>query len=286
MMQRTIRQVFKGHPVTEGAGVKLRRLFSNYETELFDPFLMLDDFRSDNPEDFLAGFPWHPHRGIETITYVTMGDVEHGDSLGNKGVITTGAVQWMTAGSGIIHQEMPKGDAQGRMHGFQLWANLPACDKMMDPRYRDITEADIPVVRRPDGTTIKVIAGTVDGTKGPMDEIVIEPEYLDCALPPDSVFLHPTRPGHTVFAYVIGGGAEIDGMTVADRDLVLFNDGSQLLVQAGGTGVRFLLLSGAPLREPVAWRGPIVMNTEEELDIAFEEYRNGTFIKHAPEGKA
>ncbi|MEZ7196497.1 pirin family protein [Pseudodesulfovibrio karagichevae] len=285
-MQRTIRQIFKGQPVTEGAGVKLRRLFSNYETELFDPFLMLDDFRSDNPEDFLAGFPWHPHRGIETITYVTLGDVEHGDSLGNKGVITSGAVQWMTAGSGIIHQEMPQGDGRGRMHGFQLWANLPARDKMMDPRYRDITDADIPVARRPDGTAIKVIAGTVDGIRGPMEEIVIEPEYLDCALPPDTAFLHATRPGHTVFVYVIGGSAEIDGKTVADRDLVLFNDGSQLLVQAGDGGVRFLLVSGAPLREPIAWRGPIVMNTREELDIAFEEYRNGTFIKHAPEGKA
>ncbi|OIQ50101.1 Quercetin 2,3-dioxygenase [Pseudodesulfovibrio hydrargyri] len=285
-MQRTIKQLFKGRPVTEGAGVRLRRLFSDFESELFDPFLMLDDFRSDSPEDFLAGFPWHPHRGIETITYVTMGDVEHGDSLGNKGVITTGAVQWMTAGSGIIHQEMPKGDSQGRMHGFQLWANLPARDKMMDPRYRDITAADIPVVQRPDGTTIKVIAGTVDKARGPMEEIVIDPEYLDCALPPGTAFLHPTRPGHTVFVYVIGGSAEIDGVTVADRDLVLFNDGSQLLVQAGEPGVRFLLVSGAPLREPIAWRGPIVMNTEEELDLAFEEYRNGTFIKHAPEGKA
>jgi len=285
-MQRTIKQLFKGRPVTEGAGVKLRRLFSDFEAELFDPFLMLDDFRSDTPAEFLAGFPWHPHRGIETITYVTLGDVEHGDSLGNKGAITTGAVQWMTAGSGVIHQEMPKGDSQGRMHGFQLWANLPARDKMMDPRYRDITAADIPVVQRPDGTTIKVIAGTVDEARGPMEEIVIDPEYLDCAVPPDTAFIHSTRPGHTLFAYVIGGTAEIDGRAVADRDLVLFNDGSQLLVQAGEKGVRFLLVSGAPLREPIAWRGPIVMNTEEELDIAFEEYRNGTFIKHAPEGKA
>jgi hypothetical protein len=192
----------------------------------------------------------------------------------------------MTAGSGIIHQEMPKGDSQGRMHGFQLWANLPARDKMMDPRYRDITAADIPVVQRPDGTAIKVIAGTVDGSRGPMDDIVIDPEYLDCALPPGSAFLHPTRQGHTVFVYVIGGSAEIDGQTVADRDLVLFNDGAQLLVQAGDKGAHFLLISGAPLGEPIAWRGPIVMNSEEELDVAFEEYRNGTFIKHAPEGKA
>jgi hypothetical protein len=285
-MQRTIKRIFTGRPVTEGAGVKLRRLFSNREAELFDPFLMLDDFRSDTPADFLAGFPWHPHRGIETITYVTMGDVEHGDSLGNKGVISTGAVQWMTAGSGIIHQEMPKGDAGGRMHGFQLWANLPARDKMMDPRYRDLTGADIPVVERPDGTVIKVIAGTVDNARGPMEEIVIDPEYLDCAVPPDTAFRHPTAPGHTVFVYLIGGSAEIDGETAADRDLVLFGDGSEILVRAGADGARFLLLSGAPLREPVAWRGPIVMNTEAELDLAFEEYRNGTFVKHAPVGDA
>jgi hypothetical protein len=285
-MQRTIREIFRGRPVTEGAGVRLRRCFSDFEAELFDPFLLLDDFRSDDPRDYLAGFPWHPHRGIETITYVTMGDVEHGDSLGNKGVITSGAVQWMTAGNGIIHQEMPKGDSEGRMHGFQLWANLPARDKMMDPRYRDIAAADIPEVRRPDGTTVKVIAGTVDHVRGPMEEIVIEPEYLDCALPPDTVFLHPVRSGRTVFAYVIGGSAEIDGKTVADRDLVLFGDGSALSVRAGDAGVRFLLVSGAPLREPIAWRGPIVMNTEAELDLAFEEYRNGTFIKHAPSGEA
>lgn len=285
-MQRKIQRLFKGRPVLEGAGVRLRRLFNGPETGLFDPFLMLDDFRSNNPDDFLAGFPWHPHRGIETITYVTRGDVEHGDSLGNKGVITTGAVQWMTAGSGIIHQEMPKGDSQGRMHGFQLWANLPARDKMMDPRYRDITDADIPTVNRPDGTAVKVIAGTVDGVHGPMEEIVIEPEYLDCAVPADTAFTHPTKSGHTVFVYVIGGSGEIDDQSVADRDLVLFDDGTSLTVQAGPEGVRFLLLSGAPLHEPVAWRGPIVMNSEAELDLAFEEFRNGTFIKHAPEGDA
>ncbi len=278
-MRRGIRQIFTGTPITEGAGVKLRRLFSSFEAELFDPFLMLDDFRSDTPEDFLKGFPWHPHRGIETITYVLTGDVEHGDSMGNKGDITSGDVQWMTAGSGIIHQEMPKGDALGRMHGFQLWANLPASQKMMEPRYRDITAQDIPTVNLPDGTAVKVIAGTVNGTPGPMEEIVIEPEYLDCDVPADVEFVHATRPGHTVFLYMIGGAASVAGQAVHNRDLVLFKDGDEIAVQALEKGARFLLLSGAPIREPIAWRGPIVMNTQEELDLAFREFREGTFIK-------
>lgn len=285
-MKRTIKRIYTGRPVTEGAGVKLQRLFSTPEAGQLDPFLMLDDFRSDNPAEFLPGFPWHPHRGIETITYVLKGDVEHGDSLGNNGVITTGAVQWMTAGSGIIHQEMPKGDEHGSMHGFQLWANLPASDKMMDPRYRDLTAADIPVVERHDGTVVNVIAGTFDGRSGPMEEIVIDPEYLDVQLPAGVEFAHPTTSGHTVFIYIIGGTLEVDGRTVADRDLVLFNNGTEMGVKAGTDGARFLLVSGAPLNEPIAWRGPIVMNTDAELDIAFEEYRNGTFIKHAPEGDA
>jgi len=278
-MRRTIQQIFTGAPVTEGAGVKLRRLFSSFEAELFDPFLMLDDFRSDIPEDFLKGFPWHPHRGIETITYVLTGDVEHGDSMGNKGDISSGDVQWMTAGSGIIHQEMPKGDSLGRMHGFQLWANLPASDKMMPPRYRDITAADIPTVTRADGTAIKVIAGTVDGTPGPMEEIVIEPEYLDCTVPPDTEFVHPAKTGHTVFIYLIRGSATVAGRTVFNRDLALFTDGDEIAATAGKDGTRFLLLSGSPLNEPIAWRGPIVMNTQEELDLAFREFREGTFIK-------
>lgn len=285
-MQRTIRQLYTGRPVTEGAGVKLTRLFSTPEAGQLDPFLMLDDFRSDDPAEFLPGFPWHPHRGIETITYVLKGDVEHGDSLGNNGVITTGAVQWMTAGSGIIHQEMPKGDEHGSMHGFQLWANLPASDKMMDPRYRDLTAADIPTVTRSDGTTVNVIAGTFDGQHGPMEEIVIDPEYLDVQLPAGLKFTHPTTQGHTVFIYVIGGTARTDNQTVADRDLVLYEDGTEMSVTAGPDGARFLLMSGAPLNEPIAWRGPIVMNTEAELDLAFEEYRNNTFIKHAPDGDA
>lgn len=279
-MRREVRQIFKGREILEGAGVKLRRVFSSPESKMFDPFLMLDDFRSDMPDDFLKGFPWHPHRGIETITYVLSGDVEHGDSLGNKGIISSGDVQWMTAGSGIIHQEMPKGDADGCMYGFQLWANLPARDKMMEPRYRDITAADIPVVERDDGTIIKVIAGTVDDVSGPMEEIVIDPEYLDCEAPGGSVFTHPTKPGHTVFIYIIAGTAMVAGHPAKNRDLVLFGDGDELEIGAGADGVRFLLISGSPLKEPIAWRGPIVMNTQEELDFAFKEYKEGTFIKH------
>jgi len=285
MSIRPVKKTVAAKPTLEGAGVKLHRAFGFHEPRELDPFLLFDDFRNENPDDYLAGFPWHPHRGIETITYVLAGTVEHGDSLGNRGKLGAGDVQWMTAGSGIMHQEMPKGNETGQMHGFQLWANLPASLKMTSPRYQDVPGTEIPELID-DDTTIKVIAGTVDEARGPMEEIVIDPEYLDCAVPPGTAFLHPATPGHTVFAYVIGGSAEIDGQTVADRDLVLFSDGSQLLVQAGEKGVRFLLVSGAPLREPIAWRGPIVMNTQEELDVAFEEYRNGTFIKHAPEGKA
>jgi len=279
-MQRKIKAIYTGEPVTEGAGVKLRRVFGYYETPEFDPFLLFDDFRSDRPEDFLRGFPWHPHRGIETITYVIKGDVEHGDSLGNKGVISSGDVQWMTAGSGIIHQEMPKGDAHGSMHGFQLWANLPAAQKMMPPRYRGLTADQIPEVTRPDGTRIKVIAGTVDGVRGPMDDIVIQPEYLDCGIPPSSVFSRAIPADHNVFLYVIDGSGTVEGRTVRNRSLVLFDSGESIEVSAGDDGVRFLLVSGKPLDEPVAWRGPIVMNTQAELEEAFREYRDGTFIKH------
>lgn len=282
-MRREIKHIFKGHAITEGAGVKLRRVFSSMEAELFDPFLMLDDFRSERPEDFLNGFPWHPHRGIETITYVLSGDVEHGDSLGNSGTISSGDVQWMTAGSGIVHQEMPKGDSQGRMLGFQLWANLPARNKMMPPRYRDITAAQIPVVNTDDGTTVRIIAGKLEGTRGPMEEIVIDPEFLDCTVPPGKTFTHPVKQGHTVFLYTIGGEGEVlgqaQGAAIRNRDLVLFEDGDEVTVTAGDRELRFLLLAGAPLGEPIAWRGPIVMNTREELDLAFREYRDGTFIK-------
>ena len=296
---RKIRKVFKSKPTIEGAGVHLERVFGFSEVPQFDPFLLLDDFRSDDPEHYLKGFPWHPHRGIETITYVLRGDVEHGDSLGNKGIIGSGDVQWMTAGSGIIHQEMPKGDENGRMYGFQLWANLPSTDKMMDPRYRDIKSEQIPELKLPGGATIKVIAGEMAGTKGPVGDIVIDPEYLDVTLPPHSEFTHPTNPGHTVFAYVIGGQGffckeknpftyEMEGKNyfdiqrtpfVDDRTIVLFENGEEISVSTAQQEVRFLLISGKPIGEPVAWYGPIVMNTQEELQTAFEEYRQGRFIK-------
>lgn len=297
---RKIRKVFMSKPTIEGAGVHLRRGFGFSEVPLFDPFLLFDDFRSAEKEYFTKGFPWHPHRGIETITYVLSGDVEHGDSMGNKGIISSGDVQWMTAGNGIIHQEMPLGDAKGRILGFQLWANLPATMKMMDPRYRDIKAEDIPEVAVEGGTRIKIIAGNLNGTEGPVKDIVIDPEYLDVSVPANSSYQHPTKKGHTVFAYVIEGKGcfcqekkpfsyEADGASYFDMDtdpyignhgLVLFEDGDNMVVTTEEEPVRFLLVSGKPIGEPVAWRGPIVMNTGEELQLAFEEYGNSTFIKH------
>jgi quercetin 2,3-dioxygenase len=296
---RKIQKVIKSKPTLEGAGVHLKRVFGNSEVPMFDPFLLLDDFRNTDPYLYIKGFPWHPHRGIETITYVLKGDVEHGDSMGNKGIISSGDTQWMTAGSGIIHQEMPKGDDDGVMEGFQLWANLPKTHKMMDPRYRDIKNAQVPEVRLKNGATVKVICGTVEGKQGPVKDIVITPEYLDITLPPLSEFIHETPRGHTVFAYVIQGKGvfcnernpfayDIEGVNYFDmeRDFyihngtaVLFDDGDQVTVSAQGEPLRFLLISGKPIKEPVAWYGPIVMTTEEELRIAFEEYGNGTFIK-------
>ena len=263
---RNIRKVFKSKPTIEGAGVHLKRAFGFGHESLFDPFLLLDDFRSDNPHHYLAGFPWHPHRGIETITYMLAGDVEHGDSMGNKGVIGGGDVQWMTAGSGIIHQEMPKGDAAGRMEGFQLWANLPASHKMMDPRYRDVKSGQIPSVSI-DGATIRVICGSVDGTVGPVRDVVIEPEYLDITVAAESSFSRPTRPGHTVLAYIIEGSGifcgqkdpfayEAEGANYFDfkKDssmtngtLVLFGEGDKVAISTGDEHVRFLLLSGRPI---------------------------------------
>lgn len=280
-MRREIKHVSQGEEVTEGAGVRLRRIFGFSEPERFDPFLMLDDFRSDTPDDFLRGFPWHPHRGIETITYVLKGDVEHGDSLGNKGIISSGDVQWMTAGNGIIHQEMPKGDSNGAMHGFQLWANLPASHKMMEPRYRDIKAEEIPVVMLESGASLKVIAGSVAGVTGPVGDIMIDPEYLDCTIPEKTEFSHKTKRGYTVFLYVTGGEGRVNETPVANQTLVLFADGDEVSVCGGDKPLRFLLLSGKPLHEPIAWRGPIVMNTREELDKAFSELQNDTFIKHS-----
>jgi hypothetical protein len=300
MATRKIRKVIKSKPTLEGAGVHLKRVFGNSDVPLFDPFLLLDDFRSDNPDHYLQGFPWHPHRGIETITYVLKGNVEHGDSLGNKGVIGSGDVQWMTAGSGIVHQEMPKGDAHGAMYGFQLWANLPARKKMMDPRYRDVKNEHIPELKLPNGTIVRVIAGSVSDKNGPVKDVVIDPEYLDVTIPANAEFRHPTKQGHTVFAYVIDGQGyfckeknpftyERDGDNYFDMQhepfvgngtLVLFDDGDEVLVSTEQHGVRFLLISGKPINEPVAWYGPIVMNTHAELRAAFQEYEQGTFIKY------
>jgi len=297
---RKIRKVLKSKPTIEGAGVHLKRVFGFSEVPLFDPFLLLDDFRSDKPDHYVKGFPWHPHRGIETITYVLKGDVEHGDSLGNKGIIGAGDIQWMTAGSGIIHQEMPKGDGNGRMYGFQLWANLPSRQKMMDPRYRDIANEQIPEIKLSNDTSIKVISGEVSGIKGPVQDIVIDPEYIDVSIPANSEFRHPTKQSHTVFAYIIDGQGyfcseqnpftyDVEGTNYFDiqRDpfigngtIVLFDDGDEIRVFTEKYKVRFLLISGTPIGEPVAWHGPIVMNTRDELRIAFEEYEQGTFIKY------
>jgi quercetin 2,3-dioxygenase len=298
---RKIQKAWKSKPAIEGAGVHLKRAFGYNQVPQLDPFLLLDDFRSENPEHFIKGFPWHPHRGIETITYVLSGDVEHGDSMGNQGVISTGDVQWMTAGSGIIHQEMPKGDPDGRMYGFQLWANLPASHKMMDPRYRDVKSHQIPEVSLQYGATVKVICGTANGTQGPVLDIVTDPEYLDVTVPPGATFSHAVNTGKTVFAYIIDGDGYFDenrdpyahevigsnyfdlkrSCVCGDGTIVLYGDGDEVSVTSEKNGVRFLLVSGKPIGEPVAWYGPIVMNTQEELKLALEEYRNGTFLRHA-----
>jgi len=280
---RILRKVWRAEPTIEGAGVHLKRAFGNREAPLLDPFLLLDDFRSDDPSKYLPGFPWHPHRGIETITYVLEGDVEHGDSMGNRGDITAGDVQWMTAGSGIVHQEMPRGNARGRMGGFQLWANLPASHKMMDPRYRDVKRSEIPEVSMEGGAKVKIVCGRVNGVQGPVRDVVTDPEYLDVSVPKGAQFTHAVKKGHTVFAYVVEGSARFDpgrdGLC-GPENLVHYGDGDAVSIAAEKEPVRFLLVSGKPIGEPVAWYGPIVMNTSEEIRIAFEEYRNGTFIKH------
>jgi redox-sensitive bicupin YhaK (pirin superfamily) len=280
---RNIKKVFKSKKTVEGAGVHLKRVFGFSEVGLFDPFLLLDDFRSGNPNDYRKGFPWHPHRGIETITYILRGIVEHGDSLHNEGSIDSGDVQWMTAGSGIIHQEMPQGDASGRMEGFQLWANLPAAEKMMPPRYRDVKSKNIPTITLDNKVKIKIICGTVNNVRGPVQGIMIDPEYLDVAVPAHTVYQHPTKPGHRVFAYVIAGQGYFckeKKPVVNNGTLVLFEDGNTVQIETAEDSLRFLLISGKPLEEPVAWYGPIVMNSQEELQLAFEEYREGTFLKH------
>jgi len=296
---RKIRKVFKSKPIIQGAGVHLMQAFGHREIPFFDPFLLLDDFRSNNPDHYLKGFPWHPHRGIETITYVLRGDVEHEDSMGNHGLITSGDVQWMTAGSGIVHQEMPKGDSRGIMEGFQLWANLPAAYKMMAPRYRDVKSNQIPIVQLDNGVRVKIICGALNNVRGPVTDIVIDPEYIDVTLPANTTYLHPTKLGYTVFVYVIDGKGnfceekvpftyDMEGINDYDMDvhpyfenqtLILFEDGEHVYISTENKSVRFLLVSGKPIGETIAWRGPIVMNTQEELRIAFDELQRGTFIK-------
>lgn len=297
---RKISKVWKSKPTLEGAGVHLKRAFGYHQVPLFDPFLLLDDFHSDYPPDYLKGFPWHPHRGIETITYVLHGRVEHGDSMGNQGVIESGDVQWMTAGSGIIHQEMPRGDEAGLMWGFQLWANLPASHKMMDPRYRGLVAAEIPEATLKGDVRVKIICGEAGGVHGPVRDVVVDPEYLDVTVPPETTFTHPIKRGYTALAYVIEGEGyfdpernayahEVVGNNYFDfqrrcscttENLVLYDDGDAVLISTEASPVRFILVSGKPIGEPVAWYGPIVMNSQEELKIAFEEYEKGTFIKH------
>jgi redox-sensitive bicupin YhaK (pirin superfamily) len=299
MSIRPVKRLIKAKPTIEGAGVHLRRAFGFGDTSDFDPFLLLDDFRNDVPEDYLAGFPWHPHRGIETVTYVLAGTVEHGDSMGNRGAIGAGDVQWMTAGSGIVHQEMPKGDEAGRMHGFQLWANLPASLKMTAPRYQEVKAADVPEVGDDDGTLVRVVCGSFRDTKGPVDGIAADPIYLDVSVPPGRRKTFPVETTRHAFAYVFGGSGKFcnasgplavptEGVGWSDttppsqaenRSLVLFDQGDELTVQAGDDGIRFLLVSGKPLQEPVAWYGPIVMNTQEQLRQAFRELEQGTFLK-------
>jgi redox-sensitive bicupin YhaK (pirin superfamily) len=298
---RPVKQILETQPTLEGAGVKLQRAFGFGKTKEFDPFLLLDDFRNEHPSDYLAGFPWHPHRGIETITYVLAGSVEHGDSLGNQGRMAAGDVQWMTAGSGILHQEMPKGDTQGRMHGFQLWANLPASLKMTPPRYQDIPSDAIPEVTDDDGTRARIICGEFWGRRGPVDGVAAEPSYVDVSVPPGKrkrIAIETTR---NAFAYVFAGsgtfrdasdpqavltesGADPNApprYDAGNHSLVLFERGDEIVVQAGDEGIRFLLVSGKPIEEPVAWYGPIVMNTPDELRLAVSELRDGSFIKHA-----
>ena len=281
---RGVAEVLVARPTIEGAGVHLRRAFGSAEVPRLDPFLLLDDFRSENPAEYVAGFPWHPHRGIETVTYMLDGRVEHEDSIGNKGVIGRGDVQWMTSGSGIIHQEMPKVD-RDRMGGFQLWVNLPKSHKMMDPRYQEVKSGNVVEVEPTRGVRMRVIAGDVYGAKGPVRDIVVEPEYLDVRVDPRTDFPHRVKRGHTLFAYLLDGRASFDEDgrdLIEDGHLVVFKDGDRVRIRTRDAPARVLLVSGKPLHEPIAWWGPIVMNNRRELEVAVEEFQNGTFIKHGP----
>jgi len=305
MSIRPVRNTVQAQPTLEGAGVKLHRAFGFHNPEELDPFLLFDDFRNENPEDYLKGFPWHPHRGIETITYVLSGSVDHGDSLGNTGKLGAGDVQWMTAGSGIMHQEMPKGNEHGQMHGFQLWANLPASMKMTSPRYQDIEGKEIPEIIDDDGTVVRVVVGSFWGQRGPVDGIAADPQYLDISVPPGVRKIFKVDTSRNAFAYVFEGAGsfrdasrpvgiltekEVDGQEVhirdmsGDRTLIYFDTGDEVTIQAGEQGVRFLLVSGKPLKEPVAWHGPIVMNTRAELMQAMSELQSGQFIKESAAG--
>jgi hypothetical protein len=300
MSIRPVKSIVTSKPAIEGAGVKLNRAFGFGNTTEFDPFLLLDDFRNDRPDDYRAGFPWHPHRGIETITYVLAGSVEHGDSLGNRGNLEAGDVQWMTAGRGIMHQEMPQGDAAGRMHGFQLWANLPAALKMTAPRYQDVKAKEIPEVVDDDGTRVRVVCGDFWGKRGPIEGVAADPRYLDVWVPPGKRKVLRVETERHAFAYVFEGSGSFNGSSApfgvlteksdgvnetvvreqaGNRSLVLFDSGDEISVQAGEQGIRFLLVSGKPIEEPVAWYGPIVMNTQAQLQETFSELRKGTFIK-------
>jgi redox-sensitive bicupin YhaK (pirin superfamily) len=299
MSIRPVKKITSAVPTLEGAGVRLRRAFGFGDTADVDPFLLFDDFRNETPDDYRAGFPWHPHRGIETITYVLAGSVEHGDSLGNRGSLGVGDVQWMTAGSGILHQEMPQGDPGGRMHGFQLWANLPSSLKMTPPRYQDVEAKDVPEVVDDDGTRVRIVVGNFWGKIGPVEGVAADPRYLDVSVPPNARRSFPVERTHHAFAYVFEGSGSFRDASqpqavatelatdtgeeiidrVGNRSLVLFDQGDEITVHSGDDGIRFLLVSGKPLEEPMAWRGPIVMNTPEELQQAYAELRDGTFIK-------
>ena len=278
---RKVERILQSKMTTEGAGVLLRRAFGFDELGLLDPFLLLDFFGSDDPDDYTAGFPWHPHRGIETITYMVEGVVEHADSIGNKGVISSGGIQWMCAGSGIIHQEMPK-PYSGTMRGFQLWVNIPSAHKMKIPDYQEFTVEKIPVVDAGSNIKVKVIAGEFCEISGPVSDPFIEPLYFDVSVPANSGFRTMVEPGHTVFAFVFEGEGtfnEAKSTLVTSGQLVKLSDGDTIEVSTQDKSVRFLLVAGKPLNEPVAWRGPIVMNTQEELLTAFREFREGTFVK-------
>ncbi|MCX6249793.1 MAG: pirin family protein [Bacteroidetes bacterium] len=278
---RKIDRIIKGQATSDGAGVKLTRILGHNTQDILDPFLMLDFFGSDNPDDFMAGFPWHPHRGMETVTYMLDGKVEHSDSMGNSGVIGKGDIQWMTAGSGIIHQEMPKYEG-GRMYGFQLWVNLPSASKMISPRYQDIPASRVPVVELENKTRVKVLAGTFQGVRGPVENIIADPEYFDVEMPENAELVVPAAPDHTVFAYLYEGTAAFDDNNkdqLHAGEGAIFGSGDHILVKTGASGVRFILIAGKPIGESIAWHGPIVMNTDEEIDIAFRELKNGDFIK-------